>query len=107
MTPPGAGVSRGIEDLLVTFCFCLFYGRVVVSLTHSPFPFSILKVPELENIIFHQSLVSGDLTYSFVFYFSVYYEVTHMLMLLGNIVEQFFFYLSKTLYRFNEVNFIC
>ena len=28
--------------LLVTFCCCLLYGRVVVSLAHSPFPFSIL-----------------------------------------------------------------
>ena len=28
----------------MTFCCCLFfYGRVVVSLTHSPFPFSILS----------------------------------------------------------------
>ena len=40
--PPGAGISRYIEDLLVTFCYCLLYGRVVVSLAHSPFPFSIL-----------------------------------------------------------------
>ena len=38
-TPPVAGISRYIEDLLVTFCCCFFYGRVVVSLTHSPFPF--------------------------------------------------------------------
>ena len=41
-TTPGVGVSRCIEDLLVTICCCLFNGRVVVSLTHSPFPFSIL-----------------------------------------------------------------
>ena len=41
-TPPGARISRCIEDLLVTFCCCLLYGRVVVSLAHSPFSFSIL-----------------------------------------------------------------
>ena len=29
---------------LVTFCCCFFYGCVVVSLTHSPFPFSILLI---------------------------------------------------------------
>ena len=40
----GAGISRCIEDLLVTFCCCLFYCRVVVSLTHSPFPFSIVSI---------------------------------------------------------------
>ena len=44
-TPPGAGISRYIEDLLVTFCCCVFfYGRVVVSLAHSPFLFSILSL---------------------------------------------------------------
>ena len=36
------GISRCIEDLFVTFCCCFLYGQVVVSLTHSPFPFSIL-----------------------------------------------------------------
>ena len=29
-------------DLLVTLCCCFLFGRVVVSLTHSPFPFSML-----------------------------------------------------------------
>ena len=41
-THPGAGVPRYIEDPLVAFGCCLLYGRVVVALTHSPFPFSIL-----------------------------------------------------------------
>ena len=41
-TPSGVGFSRCIEDPLVAFrCFLLF-GQVVVSLTHSTFPFSIL-----------------------------------------------------------------
>ena len=39
--PPGAGFSRCIEDPLVAFCSCLHFGRIVVSLTSSPFPFSI------------------------------------------------------------------
>ena len=43
-TPPGARISRCVDDLLVTFCCCLIYGRVVVSLAHSPFPFSTLKI---------------------------------------------------------------
>ena len=38
----GAGISRYIEDPLVAFGCCLLYGRVVVALTHSPCPFSIL-----------------------------------------------------------------
>ena len=38
-----AGVSRYTEDQLVAFDCCLIYGRVVVALTHSQFPFSILK----------------------------------------------------------------
>ena len=41
-TPPGARIFRCIEDLLVTFCCCLLYGRGFVSLAYSPFPFSIL-----------------------------------------------------------------
>ena len=44
LSPPGARNSRCIKDLLVTFCCCLLYGQVVVSLTHSPFPFSILLI---------------------------------------------------------------
>ena len=40
----GAWVSHYIEDPLVAFGCCLLYGRVVVALTHSPFPFSILYV---------------------------------------------------------------
>ena len=43
-TPPGAGISRCIEDPLVAFDCCLLFGRVVVSLTHLPFPFSILYI---------------------------------------------------------------
>ena len=35
----GAEVSRYIEDPLVAFGCCLLYGRIVVALTHSPFPF--------------------------------------------------------------------
>ena len=31
-----------VEDPLVAFGCCLLFGRVVVSLTYSPFPFSIL-----------------------------------------------------------------
>ena len=30
------------QDSLAAFGCCLLYGRVVVALTHSPFPFSIL-----------------------------------------------------------------
>ena len=37
-------ISRYIEDLLVTLCCCFLFGRVVVSLTNSPFPFSILLI---------------------------------------------------------------
>ena len=40
--PSGVGVSRYIEDPLLAFGCCLLYGWVVVALTHSPFPFSIL-----------------------------------------------------------------
>ena len=44
MTPPGAGVSRCIEDQLVDFGCCLLHCRVVVFLAHSPFLFSILNI---------------------------------------------------------------
>ena len=40
--PTCTGVSRYIEDPLVAFGCCLLYGRVVVALTRSQFPFSIL-----------------------------------------------------------------
>ena len=44
--------SRCIENLLMTFCCSLFYGRVVVSLTHSPFSFSILhKNIRMKNFV--------------------------------------------------------
>ena len=46
----GAGVSRHIEDPLVAFGCCLLYGRVVVALTHSPFPFSILLTIYLVSV---------------------------------------------------------
>ena len=39
----GYGSPRYIEDSLVAFD-CLLYGRVVVALTHSPFPFSSLSI---------------------------------------------------------------
>ena len=35
-------LCRCVEELLVAFGCVLFFGRVVVSLTYSPFPFSIL-----------------------------------------------------------------
>ena len=37
-------LQRCVEDPLVAFCCCLLFGRIVVSLTYSPFPFSILLV---------------------------------------------------------------
>ena len=64
-TPLGAEISRCIEDLLVTFCCCLLYGWVVVSLAHSPFPFSILYITfhtktNLSNNSTAQYLASAD-----------------------------------------------
>ena len=40
--PPGVEVSSCIEDPLMAYDCCMLYGLVVVSLTHSPFSFSIL-----------------------------------------------------------------
>ena len=69
-TPPGAGIFRCIEDLLVTFCCCLLYGRVVVSLTHSPFPFSILLYEQEQTALrcfdiyqFSGNIAKNDLQY--------------------------------------------
>ena len=70
-TPPGAAIFRCIEDLLVTFCFCMFfYGRVVVSLTHSPFPFSILLYEQEQTALrcfdiyqFSGNIAKNDLQY--------------------------------------------
>ena len=35
-TPPGSGISRYIEELLVTFCRCFFYGVGLLSLWYIP-----------------------------------------------------------------------
>ena len=43
-------ISRYIEDLSVTFCCCFFYGRIVVSLTHFPLPFSILFTLYMDKV---------------------------------------------------------
>ena len=58
-TPSGAGISRCTEYLLVTFCCCLLYGRVVVSLSHSPFPFSILHYLSYKHTIIPQEEFSS------------------------------------------------
>ena len=60
-TPPGAGISRALK-----IC-CLLYGRVVVSLTHSRFPFSILFEDDLyiKRSIFqmYKDCISGSITF--------------------------------------------
>ena len=63
-TSLGAGVSRCIEGLLVTFCCCLFYGGIVVSLTHSPFPFSIF-IDKTSRICYKNIIYSSTLWWTF------------------------------------------
>ena len=49
---PAEGHLR-VREFLATFGCCLLYGRVVVALTHSPFPFSILFVCSYFFLIFY------------------------------------------------------
>ena len=53
-TSPGAGVSRYIVDPLVAYGCCLLFGRVVVALAHSPFPFWTLYL----SFLFDKSNIS-------------------------------------------------
>ena len=75
------------DHTLVTFCCCLLYGQVDVSLKHSPFPlnfisinimlfyfcnlYSITKRNLIASLYFHQTTYDRFYMYMYIFFMSV------------------------------------